>query len=107
MLPRPNRLPATEIPGVLRFGKKQQREYVIAAIRPNHKNVSRFAILISKKAVSKAVHRNRLRRIFKAAIMQMLPGFEGQDVVIRIKARLANETSAEALLILKELLLKK
>ena len=104
MLPRPYRLPAPEILHVLRFGKKTADEVISVTLKPNQKTNSRWAILISKKIVKKAAKRNRLRRVFKAAIIELIPQVGAYDVVVRLKKPIPSVTSKYARQMLEKVL---
>ena len=88
MLPRAYRLSDhQEIRRVFRLGKKAYGSLFSFISLPNSLNKSRFAVVISKKTVPRAVDRNRIKRLVRESVRsnlpQILPGYD--SVVVFLK----------------------
>ena len=68
---------------VFKKGSAVKGNFLFIRSRDNNKNVSRFGFSIPTKVVSRAVIRNRLKRIFsKTASQYISQEFKGKDVVL-------------------------
>jgi len=86
MLPKKHRLPAFILPKVYRKGRTINGENLILKSLFNHKDYSRFAIVISAKTIKKAYQRNLTKRRLSAIINQYYDKIrKGEDFVLIIK----------------------
>ena len=72
MLPSYNRLPSVEIPLLLRAGTRIRGRH-IDLVYQKHQMQSRFAVVVSAKVDKRAAKRNRMKRLIREAIQQILP----------------------------------
>jgi len=77
MLSSYNRLPSVEIPLLLRNGTRI-RGSCIDLVYQTKQTKPRFAVIVSAKVDKRAAKRNRMKRLIREAIQQLLPFIEGQ-----------------------------
>lgn len=84
MLPRRYRLPGQALPQTLTAGVIFSDSELVIRARANGLSLTRWAIIIPKRALALAVRRNRLKRRLLAAInpVKTTPGW---DVAVLIK----------------------
>lgn len=71
---------------IYKYGRFINASNFVIKTQPNLKNYSQFAVVISKKIISKATNRNKARRIFKSYIQQNLDEIvKGKFIVITLK----------------------
>lgn len=73
MLPKPNRLPSSEIKHVMRRGSRIGAEGVQLVFTQNTLPVSRFAFVVPISVDKRAVTRNRVRRLVRESVRLALP----------------------------------
>jgi len=70
---------------VFRNGLRRDGEYVqLISVKAAHA-CGRTGFVIGRKALPRAVDRNRVRRMLRGALRQAQPAIAGQDVVVRLK----------------------
>lgn len=86
MLPASRRLRRKrEVLAVARGGRVVHGKYLVLRCRPNGRDLSRFAFIVSRR-VGKAVVRNRWRRQLRAAVAARLGALaRGYDVVLSVR----------------------
>lgn len=67
---------------VFQKGKKQKTPYFAILIKANGQEHARLGIVIGKKAVSSAVVRNQIKRIFRESFRYNQHFLSGKDIVI-------------------------
>jgi ribonuclease P protein component len=83
MLPRSNRIPSSEIPGVMRHGKRAAGEIFQIVTQKGEADVTpslgkpRFAFIVSTKIDKRATRRVRMKRLISESIFHLLPRFHG------------------------------
>ncbi len=77
MLSSYNRLPSVEIPPLLRGGTRI-RGTCIDLIYQKKQTHPRFAVIVSAKVDKRAAKRNRMKRLIREAIQQLLPFIKEQ-----------------------------
>ncbi|MDQ6985499.1 MAG: ribonuclease P protein component [Candidatus Dojkabacteria bacterium] len=110
MLSKKYRIPKTEIPNIIKRGKRISSEFFDLKIWhddaiKNH----RFSIVISKKVSKKAVTRNKIRRKFRAAIYSLLKNntFKKDNYIFIIKSvDLSEKKSGEIEELIEEIIIK-
>ena len=87
MLPQKNRIrKKSDFQNILKKGKAFFCPLFVVKVKKNNLEFSRFAFIISKKTEKKAVKRNRIRRLFREVIKEIMPFIsENIDVVFIIK----------------------
>jgi ribonuclease P protein component len=73
MLAAAFRLPASDIPGVIRRGKRIFSETIQIIVQKGVSDVSRFAFIVSTKTDKRATRRNRMKRTLSESISHTLP----------------------------------
>jgi ribonuclease P protein component len=71
---------------VFRFKRVQRGSHIDILFRQNGLLHARLGLIVPKKILSRAVDRNRVRRILREAFRLSLPDLGGLDVVVRLKA---------------------
>lgn len=100
MLDKKHRLP--KFINFVSAGALSCRQFLIR-VKNNNLNVSRFAVVVSKKIDKRAVGRNKIKRQVRNCIEKLLPNIkEGKDVLIIARADVREKTEEEILLIIKE-----
>lgn len=100
MLPKSLRLPALEIPRVMKTGKRVVKNGVTLVYRTS--SMSRFAYIVSTKVDKRAVVRNRLKRLLSESIQHAAP--QGIDCVMLGSKQLVGKTQEEIESIVREAL---
>lgn len=102
MLKKENRL----IPGV-RFNNSRlltAPQFVLKE-KGNNLEVSRFGIVVSKKIDKRAVVRNRLKRLFRDALSDLMKSIvPGHDILIIVKKEALRKNKKENLLEIRRVL---
>jgi ribonuclease P protein component len=104
MFKRENRL----VPGV-RFNNSHILTVAQFTLKnkENNSNLNRFGIVVSKKVDARAVVRNRIKRFFRAALMNMDKKIvAGHDILFVAKKEVLGKTEEENLLAIKNALEK-
>ncbi len=71
---------------VFRFKRVQRGAHLDILFRHNDLPYARLGLIVAKKILSRAVDRNRFRRVLREAFRLSQPELGGMDVVIRLKA---------------------
>lgn len=88
MLPTRNRIPSSDIPQVMRAGKRIRTEIFDIRILQTSMDTLRCTVIVSTKIDKRAVVRNRIRRLLSESVRHMVPQIHrGYDVVIRVTRR--------------------
>jgi ribonuclease P protein component len=81
---------------VFRYGKAIHSDLFILKILPNNLNYNRFAVIVSKKISTKAVERNRIKRILRELLKNSSnPLFQNVDAIIYTKKTIVNKKYSE------------
>lgn len=110
MLGAKYRIPKSEIPNVVRRGKRFQSDlFDIKAWYDNNLDHPRFAIVVSTKIDKRAVVRNTIKRKFRSAIYSMLSSHDnffrkGNFAIIVKKVEVKNFDPDELDEIIREML---
>lgn len=104
MLPKIHRLTKKkDIDAVLRKGRSFRYGAFTLKVLENKLKVSRFAFIVGKKAASKAVVRNRVRRVVREGVRQKLQSLvRNVDAVIIVRGPTSDDFT-EISLVLKTL----
>jgi ribonuclease P protein component len=80
MLPQLNRLPSSDIPLVMRRGKRTMGDTLSITAFKREADVSRFSFIVPMKIDKRATRRNRIRRMLRESVHHLLdritPGFD-------------------------------
>jgi ribonuclease P protein component len=120
MLPRSYRLPPSEIPKVMRRGKRMAGEFIQLVMQKNEADVSRFvprsgtplvtprfACIVSTKIDKRATRRNRMKRIIYESVRHLTPRIHGtSDYIFIAKNDFSGKPQAEVESMVAELLRK-
>jgi ribonuclease P protein component len=80
---------------VFREGRRIKTGFFTVVFIPNSQGVPRLGLLIAKRYLSKAVMRNRLRRLLREAFRHNLQNIGAYDLVIMINNVSVTEQVAE------------
>ena len=83
-LHRRQRLGATDVAAALKSRHIERRERLTLYCRTNQLAYARLALIVPKKLVSGAVHRNRIRRLIREAFRLQQVQLNGLDCVVRL-----------------------
>ncbi|MFZ5845477.1 MAG: ribonuclease P protein component [Patescibacteria group bacterium] len=107
MLPKSHRLPASEIPAVLKQGRKITIPVGQLIFRRTQNSVSRFAFVVATRVDKRATVRNRLKRLLREAVRHLLPRIKpGYDTIVIARTNFFNSTQPEVEVMVKEMLIK-
>lgn len=82
MLPKPHRIPSSDVRHVVQRGRRHDAEGISCRISRNDAGRFRLAIIISSKVDKRATRRNRTRRLVSESVHRLLPRLKtGHDVV--------------------------
>ena len=104
MFKRENRL----VPGV-RFNNSHTLTVAQFTLKnkENNANLNRFGIIVSKKVDARAVARNRVKRFFRTALMNVNKKIvAGHDILFVVKKEVLNKTEQENLFAIRNALEK-
>lgn len=87
MLARKFRLQKREVEKLYKKGRTLRFKDFLIRVNPNRTNHARFAIIISKKTLARAVDRNHARRQTYEAIRQAKALWQGQPLDLSISFR--------------------
>ena len=91
MLPRHNRISKTEIPELLRHGKRIRCGIIDLVTAPTHGD-SQFAFIVSSSVDKRATVRNRVKRVLRESVRLLLPSVRsGKRAVFIARAKLPRE----------------
>lgn len=95
MLPHYQRLTSSrEYHRIYKTGKKTFSAHLHLFYESSNQNPSRFGFVVSQKQIAKIVARNRLKRILRAQIRELMPFIApGFNVIIQAKSPLLQLTS--------------
>jgi len=92
MLPKPHRIPSSDVRHVMRRGRRYDVGDISCRISQNDTARFRLAIIISSKVDKRATRRNRMRRLMSESVQHLLPRLKGgYDVVFMPKRGLPDE----------------
>jgi ribonuclease P protein component len=96
MLPHQFRLPSHEVAIVLRDGKKVYTQHLLLRYKPTSNGCARFTCVVSAKREKRAVDRNRVKRLLREAIFQLIKiGVVPCDCVLIATGKLSEMTIVE------------
>lgn len=112
MLPKTHRLPASEIPHVMKYGSRIAGNGVILIYRNrgqgtinNKQETSRFTFIVSTKIDKRAAVRNRIRRLMSESVRHMMERITpGTDAVMIGSKSLIGRTQTRIEAIVMDLL---
>jgi ribonuclease P protein component len=85
-------------------GRSGATDLVVVYVLPKREGLMRFGFTVGKK-VGGAVVRNRVKRVLREAVRQMLPEMTGaSDIVVVARSRAANASYADLSAALRRLL---
>jgi len=70
---------------MFRFGRRREADFVQLLWMPARRVPGRAGFVIGRKALPRAVDRNRVRRLFREALRMARPAVEAFDVILRLK----------------------
>jgi len=70
---------------VFRTGRRREGEFLQMICVAAAREYGRIGIVIGKKALPRAVDRNRMRRMLRVCVRNARPGIDGYDLVVRLK----------------------
>lgn len=107
MLPKHNRLPSPLMRLVLRTGRRITTNELQLVYSNNTAHVSRFAFIVGTNIDKRATARNRIKRLLRESIRNLLPKIKpGLDVIILVRKSPVVTTRAEVWAILNDLFLR-
>ncbi len=77
-----------EIAAVLAAGKRRRGESVSIQVCDNGLDFARFAVIVPKRHVPRAVDRNRVKRLLREWFRLRQTRMQGSDVLVRVVAPL-------------------
>lgn len=83
-LRRCQRLGAADVAAALKSRHIKRRESLTLYCRANQLSYARLALIVPKKLVASAVHRNRIRRLVREAFRLHQAQLSGLDCVVRL-----------------------
>lgn len=89
MLSKPHRLPTPDVKQVTRFGRRLTSPHLALMYRNNTVGIPRFAFIVSKKIDKRATERNRIRRLLRESVQQILPQMAACDGVLVARKNIA------------------
>ncbi len=76
-------------------------------VKKNGMGINRFGIVVSKKVDKRAVVRNKIKRLFREALIELNRNmFTGNDILLIIKKEIISKTKKEELILLENSLEK-
>lgn len=109
MLPRAHRLTATsEIEQIYKHGRRVFHPLIRLVYCPGAQVVSRATVVVSKRVDKRAVERNRLKRIIRALLPELLASLTRlpRDLVIIVQPSARGATQLQLATALHELIKK-
>lgn len=73
MLPQSHRLPASDIPRIMKHGTRITGNGIVLITANNETDVSRFSFIVSTKIDKRATVRNRIKRLLSESVRLLLP----------------------------------
>ena len=70
---------------VLRGGRRRDGEYVELIVMPAAREYGRVGMVIGRKALPRAVDRNRIRRMLRVVLRDARHAISGYDLIVRLK----------------------
>ena len=70
---------------VFRTGRRREGRFLQVISTDAARDCGRVGIVIGRKTLSRAVDRNRVRRMLRARLANARPGIERYDLVLRLK----------------------
>jgi len=76
-------------------------------VKKNEMGINRYGIVVSKKVDKRAVIRNKIKRIFREALIELSKTMSsGHDILLITKKEVLDKTKEEVLILLKSALEK-
>ena len=105
MLPRLNRLPAKQR---LKNSRYYTSQHFTLRVAQNNIAVSRFGFIVRKTVDKRSVVRNRVRRVFRSCIEEMLPEIKvGYDMLFSLEKGIIDSNQQAVCTEIKKLLREK
>ena len=70
---------------IFRAGRRSEGEFLQLLSLPAARSCGRVGFVIGKKALPRAVDRNRVRRMLRVVLREARPAIGGLDVIVRVK----------------------
>lgn len=88
-LPKSHRLRnGTEFRPIIASKRRESGKYFQVYLRANTLGHARLGIIVGKRQLRKAVHRNLAKRVIREVFRSLQETFDGYDVVVRLRAPL-------------------
>ena len=81
------RLDGRDITRVLASGKSRRESNLSIQVSANGLSFARLGLIVPKRALARAVDRNRARRLFREWFRNHQGRFGGRDLLVRVNAR--------------------
>lgn len=72
---------------MFKAGRPRRTALLAVTSRPNEIKIARFAVIVPKRYLRRAVDRNRAKRLLKEWFRLNQSEFTGQDLLVRVIAR--------------------
>ena len=96
-----------KIASELELDRDKEREKFNLKVKKNEMGINRFGIVVSKKVDKRAVIRNKLKRIFREALIELSKTMpSGHDILLITKKEALGKTKEEEIILLKNALEK-
>ena len=82
-------LQAAEFKNALRSRRRQRGTGVIVTVVPNQHGYARLGIVVGRKALPRAVDRNRFKRLVREQFRKVAAQLQSVDVVVQAQSKLA------------------
>ena len=78
---------AAAFEAVLRSGRRRDGDYLQVIAMAAARDRGRAGFVIGRKALPRAVDRNRIRRMLRVALREACPAIDAYDLIVRLKRR--------------------
>jgi len=92
-----------EYEAVFAHGRVVSSRLYVVRVKPNNLSQARLGLIASRKALPRAVDRNRGKRLVREVFRQAQPDLMAMDIVVQLRAALVRQNNATARLDLLDL----
>ena len=85
---------ATDFQAVFRDPLRARSTYFTMLARPNERQSARLGVIVAKRMIRRAVHRNAIRRLIKESFRINQCQLKGLDLIVLVRCILPNENNA-------------